>query len=242
MRNQLDALIAAENWVRLMHLAEEAAVQFILWLDPHRYLANAMDRAGANFLNAKKAVVREVGVLLLRAPKIETLAYNDGTPLADGSTKMWLESEVFPAMGGGGGGGGASVASFLEGPLQEARALAGGGQLPEAIDIISKAANMAPSGADRFRGRLAVAKMCLQAEQFAVARAQLEGLAALVEHHRLADWEPDLCAEVYSALYAAHRGQNRGDEVAPEARMREAAAFERLCQLDAGAAIKLAPG
>jgi type VI secretion system protein VasJ len=242
MRTQLDGLIAAENWVQLMHQAEEAAAQYILWLDPHRYLANAMDRAGPNFLNAKKAVIRELGILLLRAPKIETLEYSDGTPLADGSTKMWIESEVAPALGGGGGGGGGSVASFLEAPLQEARSLAGGGKLPEAIDVITKAANAAPSGVDRFRGRLAVAKLCLQAEQFSVARAQLEGLASLVEHHRLTDWEPDLCADVYSALYAAHKAQNRGDEVAPEARLREAAAFERLCQLDAGAAIKLSTG
>jgi len=47
---------------------------------------------------------------------------------------------------------------------------------------------------------------------------------------------------MYSALFAANRGMNRGQEVLPEARAREEAAFAKLCQLDAAAALKLAAG
>ncbi|HVY44363.1 MAG TPA: type VI secretion system domain-containing protein, partial [Minicystis sp.] len=242
IRSQLDAMMAAENYLGVINAADEAASTFILWLDPHRYIANAMDRLGAIFINAKKALVREVAILLARVPSLPTLSFNDGTPFADGSTKMWLEAEVATALGGAGksdGGAANGGSGFLDAPLAEAKTLAASGKLPDAIELVAKAAAAAPSGADRFRGRLAVAKLCLQAGQFAIARAQLEGLVWLTEQHKLAEWEPGLCAELYSALYAAHRGINRGEEVAPEARAREALAFERLCQLDAGAALKL---
>jgi type VI secretion system protein VasJ len=245
LRERFDAAVAAENWLEVLATADEVGSEYILWLDPHRYAANAMDRLGALFLNAKKALLREVAILLARAPKLPSLQFNDGTPLADGQTKMWLDAEVavvFGGAGGGGGGGGGAAAGQMEGPIAEARGLAAGGKLDEAIALLGKAAASAPSPADRFRGRLAQAKLCLQAEQFAVARAQLEGLDRIAAAHRLTDWEPELCAEMYSALYAANRGINRGQEVLPEARAREEEAFAKLCELDAAAALKLASG
>ena len=241
IREQLDAMVAAENWLGVITLAEESAAEYILWLDPHRYAANAMDRLGALFINAKKALLRELAILTMRVPTMASLAFNDGTPFADGPTKMWLEAEVQPALGSGSAGGaGSSSASTLDGPVAEGRQLAASGRLAEAIELVTKAVASAPSPADRFRGRLALAKLCLSAEQFAIARAQLEGLDRLVELHHLDEWEPSLCADLYAALYAAHRGFNRGEEVSAEARAKESAAFQRLCQLDAGAALRLA--
>jgi type VI secretion system protein VasJ len=240
VRANLEQLMSAENYLAVIHAADEASATFILWLDLHRYVANAMDRLGAVFLNAKKALVRSLGAHLARFPQLVSMSFSDGTPFADAQTKMWLEAEVQSGGGGGGGGGGGTgAASVLDAPIAEARTLAASGKLSEAIDVVAKASAAAPSGADRFRGRLAVAKLCLQSGQFAVARAQLEGLVGLVEQHRLSDWEPELCADLYGALYASHRGLNKGDEVLPEARAREAAAFERLCQFDPGAALKL---
>jgi type VI secretion system protein VasJ len=244
LRGRFDAAIAAENWLEVLAAADEIGSEYILWLDPHRYAANAMDRLGALFINAKKTLLREVAIVLARAPKLPSLQFNDGTPFADGQTKMWLDAEVASvfgaaAVGGGGGGGGAG---HMEGPIGEARGLAASGKLDEAIALLGKAAAGAPSPAERFRGRLAQAKLCLQAEQFAVARAQLEGLDKIAGAHRLTEWEPELCAEMYSALYEANRGMNRGQEVLPEARAREEDAFAKLCQLDPAAALKLGSG
>ena len=242
-RERFDALIAAENWLGVLAAADEIASEYILWLDPHRFAANAMDRLGATFSNAKKALLREVGVLLLRVPSLPSLAFNDGTPFADGQTKMWIDAEVKTAVGSGSdSAGGASAGGAMDGPTQEARALAASGKLDEAVAVVTKAAATAPSQSERFRGRLALAKLCLDAEQFAVARAQLEGLDKVAEQYRLAEWEPALCADLYAALYRAHRGLNRGEEVPADARQREAAAFDKLCQLDAAAALKLSSG
>ena len=167
-----------------------------------------MDWLGALFLNAKKAVVFEVASLVTRIPQLSSLSFDDGTPFADGQTKMWLEAEVESAFGGGkgGSGGGNGAASALDGPIAEARTLAASGKLSEAIDVVSNAAAAAPSGADRFRGRLAVARLCLQSGQFAIARAQLEGLVWLTEQHK--SRRVGACALCRSLLLAL-RGASR---------------------------------
>jgi type VI secretion system protein VasJ len=172
------------------------------------------------------------------------MTFNDGTPFADDSTRAWIESEIAPMLGSGGGGG---PKSYLDAPLKEATSLAGGGNLPGALDVLTKATSQAPSPSDRFKCKLAAAKLCLQAEQYAIARAQLDGLEKLVDKYDLIEWDPGLCAELYLALYTAHRGTNiqlvqSGEAIPDDVRARERIAFERLCQLDAGAAVKLMTG
>ena len=95
---------------------------------------------------------------------------------------------------------------------------------------------------DKFRAKLAVAQICLQIGQLAIARAQLDGLERMARQHKLDEWDPELCAELYGALYTALRGLNAGYEVSEEARKRENEAFERLCELDAALAFRLSAG
>lgn len=241
-RDQLEAIAGQGDWQGLVNVAEEMIGEAPLWLDPHRYVALALTQLGSD--DARTAVLREVGYLVARVPGLLDLAFNDSTPFADQATKDWIESEVKPVLGGGGGGGPPKPRG-IEGKLQEARQMVANGALPDAITLIMKAAAGAQSSpAERFKGKLAVAQICLEGQQFLVARAQLDGLDRLVEGHRLWEWEPDLCVQFYAALYQAHRGLNSayGAEVTPEARAKETAAFERLCQLDAGAALKFTLG
>ena len=240
IKSRLDSLLAANDLLTLINEAEDAAAEFILWLDPHRYAAAAMDRMGALFLKAKEALLTETAVMLRRVPTLPTLAFNSGDPFADGQTKMWLDSEVAAALGGGGGGTSAAAEpSVLDEPLKEAKTLTMQGKLPEAIALVSKAAAAAPTPADRFRGRLALAQLCLQSGQFAVAKAQLLGLCDEIDCHQLGSWQPGLCAEVYGALYAAYKGVNTGAEVPAEELAKQQKAFEQLCRLDPAAALKL---
>jgi len=243
LKSRFDSLLQANDLLTLINEAEDAAAEFILWMDPHRYVAAAMDRMGALFLKAKEALVIEMAIVLRRVPPLPSLCFSTGDPFADGQTKMWLEAEVASALGGGGGGGGgAAEPSVLDEPLKEARELTVQGKLPEAIAVVSKAAASAPTPADRFRGKLALAQLCLQSGQFAVAKAQLVGLTEEIDRHALASWQPQLCAEVFAALFAAYKGINTGDEVPAEERVRQQAAFEQLCRLDPAQALKLATG
>jgi type VI secretion system protein VasJ len=198
---------------------------------------------GALFLKAKEALVTEIAILLRRLPLLPTLQFNGGEPFADGQTRMWLDSEVAAALGGSGGSAAAAEPSVLDEPLKEARDLAIKGKLADAVALVTRAADSAPTPVDRFRGQLAVAQLCLQAGQFAVARAQLLGLADDVERRGLRAWQPRLCAELYATLYAAFRGLYPKDEdLPPEERVRQSHAFEQLCQLDPAAALKLGEG
>lgn len=236
-KEQFEAMVQSEDWLGLINAAEDAFIESPLWLDPHRYLALAMDRGGPMFLKARKIVLRELATLLLRAPGLVDLQFNDGTPVADVETKAWIDADVKSAVGSGGGG----AADPLAMPIAQARGMVAAGNLADALALLATATTGVSSSADRFRGRLASAQVCLEAHQYAIARAQLEGLDRLLEYHRLAEWDPGLGSQFYAALYAAHRGVNlaMGGEVPPEARAKEQAAFERLCQLDPGTALKL---
>lgn len=133
--------------------------------------------------------------------------------------------------------------SKLAAKVAEAQNLLANGALPAAVQLLMKVAAAETTAAGRFRGQLAVARLCLQAEQILIARSALDGLDRLVEAHRLWEWEPDLCVEFYSSLYTVHRALNaataaNGLEIPLEARTRETAIFDRLCQLDASAALK----
>ena len=146
-------------------------------------------------------------------------------------------------MGGGGGGGGRRGQPAGGARSARRRTSPRTARSPTPSQLLLKATGDARTPADRFRGKLAVAQVCLQAEQTLIARAALEGLDRLVEQHRLWEWEPVLCSQFYQALYAAHRGMNTAmGEAPPELRAREMAVFERLCQLDASAALKFTLG
>jgi type VI secretion system protein VasJ len=241
LKSRFDSLLAANDLLTLINEAEDTASEFILWLDPHRYVAAAMDRMGALFLRAKEALVTETAIMLRRVPMLPTLQYSSGDPFADGQTRMWLDAEVASALGGGGGGPAtAAEPSVLDEPIKEARDLAVKGKLAEAVALVAKAADGAPTPVDRFRGQLAVAQLCLQAGQFAVVRAQLLGLGEDVERRGLRAWQPRLCAELYATLYAAFRGlYPNAEEIPPEERARQNHTFEQLCQLDPAQALKL---
>lgn len=245
MREQWDEMAAAGNWQGVLAAADETSSQFILWLDPLRYVAKALTELGDSYADAKTAYLREVAFMLQRASALPELAFNDGRPFADDETKAWIAAEVQPMLGSGGGGGGAGAGggkSYLDKPLKQARELLASEQLADALTVLAKAAAAAPTPVDRFKVKLASAQMCLQVQQFIVAKAQLEGLDKLIEQHGLLHWEPALCAEHYAALYSAYRAIGQFEEPTPEARQRMASVFERLCQLDAGAAVKALAG
>jgi type VI secretion system protein VasJ len=187
--------------------------------------------------------------LLRRAPGLATFTFNDGVPLADDLTKAWIDNEVRPVLGsggapsgGGGGGGGApggKSARALEKALTEARAFIEAQEPFSAIQAVTKVAAQTITPVDKFRSKLAIAKICLEIGQLAIARAQLESLERMAKQHRLDEWDPELCGELYGALYQTVRGLNQGYEVTDEQRKRETEVFERLCELDAAAAFRI---
>src|SRR5260221_12309989 len=92
LKEEWEALLAANKFIEAIKAIEASAAEFVFWLDPHRILAQAMDKAGGMFANARKVVVAELGALIRRLPDLPDLQFRDGTTFADATTKMWLES------------------------------------------------------------------------------------------------------------------------------------------------------
>lgn len=247
VRSAFDGMAEAGNWDGILSSLDEIVSEHRFWLDPHRHVSNALENLG--HADAKLAHLFEVALLLRRAPGLATLTFNDGVPIADDQTKAWIDSEVRPVLGSGGapsgGGGGAGGAPggkgfrALEKAMTEARAFIEAQEPLSAIQAVTKVAAQAITPVDKFRSKLAIAKICLELGQLAIARAQLDGLERMAKQHRLDDWDPELCGELYAALYQAIRGMNQGYEVTEEQRKREAEVFERLCDLDAAAAFRI---
>jgi len=201
-------------------------------LDGTRYLALALENLGADYDAARNTVERETAALLARAPDLPKLKFANGVPFASEDTKAWASG----LAAGGGGGGGAK--SPVDKAIVEAAKLVLAEQLPQAVALLSRVANQVSSPAQKFRARLEIAKLCLQAQLLDVASAQLETLEKLADRHRLAAWDPALCADMYANLYRARKTQASAGIDDPELGKKLSHCFQRLCELDAAKALK----
>jgi type VI secretion system protein VasJ len=231
-----------QKWPELLAAAEEMVARYLFWLDVHRYVALAMDNLGPAYAAAREMVGREAVYFVARLPGVGEMAFSDGTPFADAATQTWLDEER-AKWGAGGGGSRASAAASAEDEeiaarFEEAKQLVSGGN---AADGLASALALAERAADarmRFRARLAVGKMALDAAKHDIARGMLEHLVADVERHGLETWEPATCATLYAYLLVAAREVSRARGGSPDLVAREQYLFDKLCRLDPASAIK----
>ena len=91
-------------------------------------------------------------------------------------------------------------------------------QSTAAFDLLQSAVDKAPNQRARFRTRLAAARLCLQANQAAWARALLETLLNETETFQFEDWEPETAADLYQLLALCYsRPAKKGGPQDPEA-------------------------
>jgi type VI secretion system protein VasJ len=259
IRQHLEQLASQQSWQQLLHEAENASKSFILWLDLQRFTAMALEGLGDAFAKASQEVVVQLALFLHRVPNMSQMSFMNGTPFADAQTKMWIEMNVLTCLGGEDASDAEPAADDeVTQCIQQARKLATKGDLDQALTLMNGAAMRASSPSKRFRIELACAKLCLAVGQYEVASSQLDALAEKIEQHDLKSWEPELCTEVYAALFQAHRANN--DEMiasgvyelmaAPPSsgaahsapmsgRAAQLAAYQKLCRLDPVRAIKL---
>ena len=240
-RKKLEAQLAAQQWLELLNTAEELTGDYLFWLDLQRYVALAMDRLGVQFAAARETMGREVIGFIGRVPTLPGLTFAEGTPFADNATETWLTEET-QRWAPSGSSGGASAASAEDEELaqrfEEARELVVGGKLAEGLSLALQLASRGADARTRFRARLSVAKLGISGGKPEVARPILEGLLAEADRHKLEDWEPELCATLFSALLLCRKGTAKPG--ADEDQV-WGAIFARLCRLDPAAALRLSP-
>ncbi len=231
LRTQLDTLAANGKFLELVEEAESALEQSRLSLDLNRYTARGLASLGSTHDAARKAVQGEVAGLLRRVPGVTDLLANDGTPLADGQTRAWLDLEIGASTAAGGSAGGAGVSDDTSGALREAKALFSSGKSSEGLALLQSKVQSADSGHARFRLRLELAKLCVAANQGALARALYSALAKECTVHDLDTWEPQLSVECLEGLLSFRPSGALSEE--------DSGYYQRLCRISPAAAMRI---
>jgi type VI secretion system protein VasJ len=235
-KKRLERLASGRQWVDLVEAAEGLTAKHLFWFDPHRMIAQAMEQLGALFMQANETVSSEVAAFCARIPDVSKGKFNDGTPFADPATESWLQEHAL----GSGGGGASSVAVSEEDAeiakrFDEARDLIKQGRLPEGLSLATQLATRGPDARTRFKSRLEIAQMAVLGGQPKVGLAILASLSAEADEHRLEEWEPSLCAQVYSTQVAGLRALDPKERVAED----DKALFRKLSRLDPASALRL---
>ncbi|HSC85860.1 MAG TPA: type VI secretion system domain-containing protein, partial [Polyangiaceae bacterium] len=244
---KLQGFLEQQQWSALVASAEELAGRFLFWLDAHRFVAVGLERQGALFQDAQKVVVNALLAFVDEHPGVVGLSFADGTPFADEATKTWLDERRAAAGGGGGAGAAAGSARVDEEEVQlrerfeEARELVQGGKIGEGLGLAMQLARRGADARARFRARLETAVMALKGGKPELARPLLDGLVRDADQHGLEQWEPELCARLYESLLKSRQSGAKGAAAMPAlGALSDSEAFDRLCRLDPGAALRLA--
>jgi len=236
-RQTLESLVAAGDWQALVNACDARLSIEPLWLDPQRWAVQGLRGLGPAYAAAADGVVAELRLFVTRLAGVDKLTFRDGTPAADGETRMWLESEVLAVGGGGAADGGAEEAPAWALGAAEARKLAAGGDLKGGVALLQAGVGSAAGGRERFQWRLATARLCQGAGRGDIALPLLEDLDREGVAHDLAAWEPALALAALTALLDARKGS--GGRPTPEQAQRLEELRQRLCQLDPVAALDL---
>ncbi|MCT4702664.1 type VI secretion system protein TssA [Enterobacteriaceae bacterium H20N1] len=199
-RAQLKRLYLQQSWTELIELVDsvftEGGNRF--WLDLQWYLWQGLSRAGAPWEYWADYILSDLKLLLRRLPGLETLAWNDGTPLADEVTLGWIAEKVNDEMPG-----------FSDEPV-----VANGGQMDDILaleaEAMVKGDSEGPEAAlgwlqsrpdmasprSRWLLRLLMARVAEQYGRNELALHLLGELAASAPQLTLSEWEPGLLFDV----------------------------------------------
>ncbi|MCK7318564.1 type VI secretion system protein TssA [Enterobacter cloacae] len=199
-RAQLKRLYLQQSWTELV---EQVDVMFTeggnrFWLDLQWYLWQGLSRAGHPWEQWADYILSDLKLMLKRLPGLETLAWNDGTPLADEVTLNWIAEKVNDEMPGFSDEPAVATAAQADDILAlETEAMEkGDSEGPEAaLSWLQSRPDMA-SPRSRWLLRLLMAKVAEQYGRNELALHLLGELTASAPQLTLSDWEPGLLFDV----------------------------------------------
>lgn len=207
--SHLQNLAAVGNWSNLLQTAEQQVRQSLFWLDPHRYVATALERLGRDL--AREGVACEILLLIKRLPGLEKLAFSDGTPFADPATRDWLNE-----LRGGAAAAQSSAPAQRGGDFDEhlakAQALAADNKLSEALQVLHQGLQTAVGGRARLQWTQAICRLVCRSQQPSIALPFATTLLEQLDRHGLEQWEPSLAEEVLVTVYQVLRLQEKDEQ------------------------------
>jgi type VI secretion system protein VasJ len=230
--------VAADNHALLINEVESSFANAPFWLDANRLIAMALEALG--HMEAQKAVICELAILLRRLPELLDYQFMGGQPFADDLTRLWIENDVLAgdetSLASAPGDTGNSQWLEVSG---KARQLATKGKFREGVNMFQEGRRQAGSRRERFMWDLHQARFCQEAGYVEVAIPQLESLDDESEQFHLEEWEPALSLQIAALLlvcYTKSEGKTglSADRAARLERMRS-----RVSRLDAAMALDL---
>lgn len=235
------ASFAAGHYAQLLIDLENSLAQAPFWFDGQYMAWQCLEHLSAT--PAMRVVEFHLALLLQRLPALVHLRFQNGAPFAAPATQDWIAQHVSAHLSK------PPVAAVLEPAESDLRP-----DWEQALDLAVKqlakeglkAAGQslkaglasATSGRQRFLWQLSLARLCCAAQQYELARIQLEGLDQLLQQEQQAAWEPQLQLQVLHLLHncCARLPQNNA------VRERKEEIFRRLCHLDPEVVLEQAQG
>jgi len=243
-------LLNGGEWDKLLKQSEGNFGNSPFWFDLQRFIDRAMTELGSSYESARQVIREELAYLVRRLPGILDLQFKNGIAFADGPTKMWIEAEVMPTMASTPTGtkivagteksDETSKKEDINEVVSEARKVAAGGKLNDAISLLKGHLATSALRREQFLWKLNMAKLCLESGNTRLALPQLESLDEEIRQFSLEQWEPELAVEVIRALYQCRRKLIQ-DVKQPSVEVTNVIneLYARICRLDALSALNL---
>jgi type VI secretion system protein ImpA len=243
LRQQVKRLAIAKRWEELLDVAERAMSLPCsrAWLDLQRMVVGACAALGSEYEPIAAAIQSELRALLNDVPELLDANLLDDTPAANAETKAWLRQLTVPdsssqdAAQNGANGHGAALDSRTADPSWLTRAAdpyvlaqdaLKAGQAEKAFAILQRELARQRSGRGRFQRTMQLIELCVEAGKDSIAQPLLEDITAMIETHKLEDWEDK--AMVAAALATIMRVSKKVQGNASERQK----LFDRICRLD----------
>lgn len=236
-REALKHLVAERSWDTLLEGCRASLIQpwGRDWLDPVSYIAMALEELGDRGSRALAEVKEELRLRIERDPGLPEGRFDDGSPVASEDTLEWIES-VMAEKAPQSAGGEIREAGLPAEVIAQADALIEAGKPGEALELLHATAATASGEREKSFMRLDLAEFCIERGLGKVADPIFRDLAVLIERNELEKWEGrEFLARVYEGIY--RRGTS-GEEGSEQSRELTQKAFEKLCLMDPGRALR----
>jgi type VI secretion system protein ImpA len=245
LRKHLKRLSLDRKFDDLLEAAESAMALPCsrAWLDLQRMVVEACEALGSDYEGIARAIRSELKALIADCPQLLDATLMDDTPAANAETRAWLnglrqQGASAQEAAGASSANGAGRNGFLsrwpgQAPDVYAAALQAlrEGQERKAFEILQQDVGRLRSGRERFRRKMQLVEMCVSTSKQNVAQPILDDLAAMIETHKLDEWEdPGLVAAALGTIMKLSL-RVQADKA------QQQKIFERICRLDPAQAL-----
>lgn len=211
------------------NLVEEILEMSPFWIDGHHYAFTILEKT-KNYQAAQE--VKNTLVSFVKSNEgILELLFIDDTPFASNRVKKWILDEMSSSN--------TTVEKQEETNSEEDKdllkdiyELANDDKITEAMLLLQRYHDSSVSIEDKFNWRLKHANLAIEFNKSDIALALLESLEKDINKYSLDEWNPSLCAKVYSLILTSFSNTDIETQ-------RIESMYKKLCTIDINSALQI---